>query len=168
MGVRGKRWSLTAPWKLSALFWNCIHKFWIWSWCGYFADNCSIKKVRIILVPFRFYNQIGLMRILSALLNLWMGYYMMHKSNETYPYSLLLSGYFLFLFAETELIVLGSWAMGPELRWSPPSPWMIPRVSSASPAEVATHWPSLVSVRVFSLKSRGGGVTRHMTYFAPM
>ena len=28
------------------------------------ADNCSIEKVRIILVPFRFYNQI--MRILSA------------------------------------------------------------------------------------------------------
>ena len=68
----GKRWPLTAPWKLSASFWNCIHKFRIWSRCGHYADNCSIKKVRIILVPFRFYDQI--MRILSALLNLWMGY----------------------------------------------------------------------------------------------
>ena len=35
------------------------------SWCGYYADDCSIEKVRIILVPFRVYDQI--MRILSAL-----------------------------------------------------------------------------------------------------
>ena len=61
-----KRWPLTAPWKLSALFWNCVHKFRIWSRCSYYADNCIIEIVRIILVPFRFYNQI--MRILSALL----------------------------------------------------------------------------------------------------
>ena len=52
----GKRWPLTAPWKWSALFWNCVHKFRIWSRCGYYADNCSIEKVQIILVPFRFYN----------------------------------------------------------------------------------------------------------------
>ena len=79
----GKSWPLTAPLKLSALFWNCVHKFRVWSRCGYYADNCSIEKVRRILVPFRFYNQ--LMRILSALLNLWMGYEielfsMMHRS----------------------------------------------------------------------------------------
>ena len=60
----GKGWPLTAPWKLSALFWNCVHKSEVWSRCGYYADNCSIKKVWITLVPFRFYDQI--MRILSA------------------------------------------------------------------------------------------------------
>ena len=42
-------------------------------WIGYYADNCSMEKVWIILVPFRFYDQ--MMRILSALLyNLWMEY----------------------------------------------------------------------------------------------
>ena len=61
----GKGWPLTAPWKLSALFWNCVHKSEVYqSRCGYYADNCSIEKVRITLVPFRFYDQI--MRILSA------------------------------------------------------------------------------------------------------
>ena len=40
--------------------------------CGYYADNCSIEKVWFILVPFQFFDQI--MRILSALLKLWMGY----------------------------------------------------------------------------------------------
>ena len=72
MSLMAKRWSLTAPWRLSALFWNCVCKFRIWFRCGYYADNCSIENVRIILVLFRFYDQI--MQILSALLNLWLGY----------------------------------------------------------------------------------------------
>ena len=59
MSMRGNGWPLTVPWKLSALFWNCVHKSEVWSWCIYYADNCSIEKVRIILVPFRFYNQCG-------------------------------------------------------------------------------------------------------------
>ena len=36
------------------------------------ADNCSIKYVQIILLPFLFYDQI--MRIIFVLLNLWKGY----------------------------------------------------------------------------------------------
>ena len=75
-----KGWPLTASWKLSALFWNCVHKSKVWSRCRYYADNCSIEKVRIILAPFRFYDQI--MWILSALLNLWMGYHCQLKARR--------------------------------------------------------------------------------------
>ena len=35
--MRGRGAPLTAPWKLSALFWNCVHKSEVWSRCGYYA-----------------------------------------------------------------------------------------------------------------------------------
>ena len=62
----GKGRPLTAPWKLSALFWNCVHNSEVWSRCGYYADNCSIEKVQITLVPFRFYDQIEFVKGVSV------------------------------------------------------------------------------------------------------
>ena len=83
MSVRGKGWPLTAPWKLSALFWNCVHKSEVWSRCGYYADNCSIEKVRITLVPFPILrpNNADIIRIIEFVKGVLVHIYI-HHTNE--------------------------------------------------------------------------------------
>ena len=64
MSVRGGRGDLWPRLEIIRIILELLSQSEVWSRCGYYADNCSIEKVWIILVPFWFYDQI--MRILSA------------------------------------------------------------------------------------------------------